>query len=81
MKIVSDEVPLNIGEMIGNYIKNNNISIISAAKKAKMEVDDFQKIINEASMETETLKRISVALNHNFMTDIAKIVEKEIDGC
>lgn len=81
MKIVSDEVPLNIGEMIGNYIKNNNISIISAAKKAKMEVDDFQKIINETSMETETLKRISVALNHNFMTDIAKIVEKEIDGC
>ena len=80
MKIVSKEIPLNIGEMIGNYITSNNISIESAARKAKMEVAEFQKILNEPTMETDTLKRISVALSHNFMTDIADIVDKEL-GC
>ena len=78
MKNKLAEQTFNIGKMISNYITINNISIESAAEMAKMDVDEFRKNINEPSLETETLRRISVALNHNFMTDIAKIVEEEM---
>jgi len=76
-----NECPFNIGKMINDFITSNGISIESAALKSKMDVDEFRNILNEPSMKTDVIKRISVALKHNFMADIAEIVEKEITDC
>lgn len=76
-----NEFQFNIGKMINDYITSNNISLESAAKMAKMNVDEFRNILDEPSMETDTIKKISVALNHNFMAEIAEIVDKELGCC
>lgn len=81
MNTEPNEITLNIGKMIDDYISSNDISKESAAKKLNMDVVELQRILDKPSMGTEMLKRISVALGHNFMADIAKLVDKELADC
>ncbi|MBP9993754.1 MAG: hypothetical protein KBT67_02285 [bacterium] len=81
MNTEPNEIPLNIGRMIDDYISSNEMSKESAAGKLNMDVAELQKILENPSMGTEMLKRISVALGHNFMADIAELVDKELADC
>lgn len=81
MNTEPNEIPLNIGRMIDDYISSNEMSKESAAGKLNMDVAELQKILENPSMGTEMLKRISVALGHNFMADIAELVAKELADC
>lgn len=81
MKKINDECPFHIGKMISDFITDNGIPIELAAEKANININDFRNILSEQSTDTGTLKKVSVALNHNFMAEIAGIVEKELNGC
>jgi len=76
-----DECPFNIGKAISDFLTDNRISTETAAAKSGIELEKFREILGEKSTDTETITKISIALDHNFMTDIANIVEEELRGC
>ena len=69
---IQDEVPYPImGKMLEDYLKEHNISQASLARKIGISPTGIINYVRKNSLQAGLLWKISTALNHNFLAEIA----------
>lgn len=67
--------PIHIGYIIKQELERQGQTVEWLAMNIPTSTPNCYKILNSASINTDVLMRISVALEHNFFADIAKFFE------
>lgn len=75
------DIEYHLGKRIREVMKQKGVSVTALAKAINCERTTIYNIFRRKSLNIEQLISISIALNHNFITEINfKIPEKKIDN-
>jgi hypothetical protein len=66
---------VQIGQLVADELKRQGQSVQWLAKQINTSLQNCYKILHANSVNTDTLLRISMALNHNFFSDYATQME------
>lgn len=66
---------VQIGQLVADELKRQGQSVQWLAKQINTSLQNCYKILHANSVNTDTLHRISMALNHNFFSDYATQME------
>jgi hypothetical protein len=69
----------HIGNAIKARLKEEERSEAWLARKVHCDPGNFNRILKRASMDMDLLRRISISLNYNFVSEYARAVEQEIN--
>lgn len=70
----------HIGNTIKAVLKEQERSEAWLARKVHCDPGNFNRILKRHSMDLDLLKRISIALKYNFLTEYAKHIEQQINA-
>lgn len=70
----------HIGEAIKAKLKEQERSEAWLARKVHCDPGNFNRILKRDSMDLDLLRRISISLKHNFVTEYAIFVERQINN-
>lgn len=68
-----------IGDIIKAKLKEQERSEAWLARKVHCDPGNFNRILKRPSMDLDLLRRISIALRYNFITEYGKFVEQQIN--
>ena len=68
----------NIGEAIKAKLKEQERSEAWLARKVHCDPGNFNRILKRPSMDLDLLRRISISLRFNFVSEYAVFVEQQI---
>ena len=68
----------NIGDTIKAKLKEQERSEAWLARKVHCDPGNFNRILKRPSMDLDLLRRMSIALKYNFVTDFGRFVEQQI---
>ncbi len=63
---------MHIGKHIEEVLKENRYSVIWLAKQINCDRRNIYNIFKREYIDTELLKRISMAMNHDFFKDLSE---------
>lgn len=66
-----ENTPPHVGDILKEYIKNNNIFKSALARYLKRSAPAIEYHLRRPTMQTNTLWEISLGLKHNFFADLA----------
>ena len=66
------------GESVKRVLKEQERSEAWLARKVHCNPGNFNRILKKHSIDIDLLRRISIALGYNFITEYAMFVEQEI---
>lgn len=66
---------VQIGQLVADELKRQGQSVQWLAKQINTSLQNCYKLLHATSVNTDTLLRISMALNHNFFSDYATQME------
>ena len=69
---------LHIGSLIRTELENQNRTVAWFAQMLNIKRPNCYRLLHASSVHTETLFRVSVALEHDFFADCSKIVQSQI---
>ena len=67
----------HIGKMIKRHLINKGIRIGWLAERLGCHRNNIYKMMDRAWMDTQTLMRISLILEHDFFSELSEAYEKE----
>lgn len=67
-----------VGDTIKAKLKEQERSEAWLARKVHCDPGNFNRILKRPSMDLDLLRRISIALKYNFITEYGKFVEQQI---
>ena len=68
---------MHIGKLIRHVANEKGISAIQFAQLLKVERNTIYSIYRKESINTALLTNISLALNHNFFTDLSEDINRQ----
>jgi len=71
---------LNLGTLIRTVQKQERITHAVLARRLKRDQSAIKRILNNSSIQTYLVWELSVALEHNFFTDLAQQLDAATEG-
>jgi transcriptional regulator with XRE-family HTH domain len=76
--MATENIILDIGKMLKDYVKKNRIRQSGWARKAKLNPKTIAKYLKQPTMQIDTLFAICQTLNYNFLKEIAALLPPDM---
>ena len=73
-----DQQEYDFGEAIKKVLKEQERSEAWLARKVHCDPGNFNRMLKKRSIDIDLLRRISIALNYNFVEEYAQVVEQQL---
>ena len=73
-----DQQEYDFGEAIKKVLKEQERSEAWLARKVHCNPGNFNRMLRKRSLDMDLLRRISIALNYNFVEEYAQVVEQHL---
>ncbi len=75
-----ESVEYNIGASIKARLRELERSEAWLARKVHCDPGNFNRMLKKRSIDTDLLRRISLAMGYNFVMEYGQIVEQQLNG-
>ncbi|CAM3948501.1 hypothetical protein FLAN108750_00725 [Flavobacterium antarcticum] len=74
---LGEQASPDVGLLLERFIKERRIFKSALARKLRVRPQTVQTYLKKSTMQSETIWQLSVALQHNFLQDLADQLPKE----